>query len=106
MGRLTFKQAIAQLEDADVPCAPIRTAEDIMNDPHFMERGSLVPMRHASMDQPVAGIGSGYPVVFSSGPLPQMAGAPTLGMHNEEIYGSLLGLTAEDLKNLTSDGVL
>ena len=71
-----------------------------------MERGSLVPMRHAAMDQPVTGIGSGFPVVFSSGPLPPMSGAPTLGMHNEEIYGRLLGLTAEDLKDLQSDGVL
>ncbi len=106
IGKLTLKQAIAQLEDGDVPCAPIRTAEDIMNDQHFMERGSLVPMRHGAMDQPVEGIGSGFPVIFSSGPLPVMAGAPTLGMHNEEIYGRLLGLTAEELKSLQSDGVL
>lgn len=106
MGRLTLKQAIAQMEDADVPCAPIRTAENIMNDRHFFDRASLVPMRHAAMDQPVEGIGSGFPVVFSGGALPQMSGAPTLGMHNEEIYGRLLGLTPEDLNGLHLDGVL
>lgn len=106
IGRLTLKQALARMEDADVPCAPIRTAEDIINDQHFTERGSLVPLRHAAMDQPVDGIGSGFPVVFSSGPLPEMSGAPTLGMHNEEIYGRLLGLTVEDLKSLKSDGIL
>ena len=107
MGKLTFKQAIAQLEDADVPCAPVRTVEDIVNDQHFTERGTLVPMRHAAMEQPInGGVGSGFPVVFSSGPLPQMAGAPTLGMHNEEIYGQLLGLNAEEVKCLQSDRVI
>ena len=107
IGRLTLKEAIAQLEGADVPCAPIRTAKDIMNDQHFTDRGSLVPMRHGAMEQSVeGGIGSGFPVIFSSGPLPEMTGAPTLGMHNDEIYSRLLGLNAEDLKTLKSDGVL
>ncbi len=82
IGRFTLKQALARLDDADVPCAPVRTAADVMADPHFRDRGSLTPMRHAALDHPVDGVASGFPVVFSAGPLPPLSGAPTLGMHN------------------------
>lgn len=106
IGRLTLKQALKQLEDADVPCAPVRTAADVMADQHFRERGSLGPMRHGSLDQPVAGVASGFPVIFSGGPLPELPGAPTLGMHNAEVYGRLLGLTPEDVEQLQGEGVV
>ena len=101
-----MKQALSQLEDADVPCAPIRSAAAVMADQHFWDRGSLGRMRHAAMDQPVDGVASGFPVVFSGGPLPELAGAPTLGMHNLKVYQSLLGLTPEDLKHLQHEGVV
>lgn len=106
IGELTLKQALVRLEDADVPCAPIRSAAAVMADQHFWDRGSLGRMRHAAMDQPVDGVASGFPVVFSGGPLPELAGAPTLGMHNLKVYQSLLGLTPEDLKRLQDEGVV
>jgi crotonobetainyl-CoA:carnitine CoA-transferase CaiB-like acyl-CoA transferase len=58
------------------------------------------------LDEPVKGVGSGFPVVFSSGPLPKLSGAPTLGMHNQEIYGRLLGLNTEQLQRLQEQGVV
>ena len=59
------------------------------------------------MDAPVpGGIASGFPVVFSDGPLPTLPGAPTLGMHNGEIYGKLLDLDESDLEGLYSGGVI
>jgi crotonobetainyl-CoA:carnitine CoA-transferase CaiB-like acyl-CoA transferase len=77
-----------------------------MADPHFWERGSLQPMRHGALAEPVEGVVSGFPVVFSGGPLPDLPGAPTLGMHNAEIYGGLLGISQTDLKGLAEDGVV
>ena len=106
VGKLTQADALEQLEQADVPCGPVRTVPDIINDPHFYERGTLQPMRHGAMPDPVPGIASGFPVVFSDGPLPAMPGAPTLGMHNEEIYGKLLKLETADLEKLKADGVI
>ncbi|MCI0812243.1 MAG: CoA transferase, partial [Chloroflexi bacterium] len=85
---------------------PVRTAEQVMEDQHFWDRGSLLPMLHAGMDRPVAGVASGFPVKFSGGDLPQMAGAPTLGMHNKEIFKKLLGLTEKDLKQLKKENVI
>jgi crotonobetainyl-CoA:carnitine CoA-transferase CaiB-like acyl-CoA transferase len=107
MGKLTQQQAMEQLEGDDVPCAPVRTAAEALADQHFWERGSLQPMLHGPLGEAVEGsVASGFPVVFSDGPLPQLAGAPTLGMHNKEIYGSVLGLGEEDLQRLREQGVV
>ena len=106
IGALSLEQALKQLDGADVPCAPVRTASEVMEDPHFWDRGSLGPMLHSATEQPVGGVASGFPVVFSSGPLPKLSGAPTLGMHNADVYGELLGLTPEAIESLQAQGVI
>lgn len=106
VGRLTRQQALQRLEEADVPCGPVRTVEEVMADQHFRKRGTLRPIHHGTMEQPVEGWASGFPVVFSDGPLPEVAGAPTLGMHNAEIYGRLLGLGPEEVQRLQNQGVV
>ena len=107
VGKMTQAEMLARLEEFDVPCGPVRTVPDIIADPHFYKRGTLQPMRHGTMDAPVpGGIASGFPVVFSDGPLPTLPGAPTLGMHNGEIYRKLLDLDEPDLEGLYSGGVI
>ena len=106
IGKFTVEEALQRLEAHDVPCAPVRTAEQVMNDQHFWDRRSLVPMRHAGMSEPVKGVGSGFPVRFSGGELPDLPGAPTLGMHNKEIFFKVLGLGEADLTELKEQGVI
>ena len=106
IGRLSLKETLECLEAHDVPCAPVRTAEQVMGDPHFWDRGSLTAMRHAGMQEPVKGVASGYPVRFSGGELPESPGAPTLGMHNQEIFAKLLGLNESDLQDLAEQKII
>ena len=106
IGEFTWEGALQRLEEHDVPCAPVRTAEAVMQDQHFWDRGSLLPMLHAAMDTPVEGVASGFPVKFSGGELPKIPGAPTLGMHNQEIFSKLLGLTDQDIKQLQKENVV
>ena len=106
LGEFTLEAALQRLEEHDVPCAPVRTAEQVMKDQHFWDRGSLLPMLHAAMEGPVDGVASGFPVKFSGGELPKVTGAPTLGMHNQEIFSKLLGLTEEEIKNLKEEKVV
>ena len=78
-----------------------------MNDRHFWDRGSLVPMNHGAMNEPVAGaVGAGFPVRFSGGELPPLPGAPTLGMHNDEVFQKILGLSDAQIAELRSQGVV
>ena len=107
IGKMTLDDAIECLESHDVPCAPVRTAEQVMNDQHFWDRGSLVPMNHGAMPDPVAGaVGAGFPVRFSGGELPPLAGAPTLGMHNDEVFADILGISDSELSDLKDQGVV
>ncbi|MCH8297330.1 MAG: CoA transferase [Chloroflexi bacterium] len=106
IGEFTLEGALQRLEEHDVPCAPVRTAEQVMGDQHFWDRGSLLPMLHAAMDGPVEGVASGFPVKFSGGDLPKLSGAPTLGMHNKEIFSKLLGLSGQDIKRLREENVV
>ncbi len=106
IGTLTRDELMELFEKHDVPCGLVRGIAEVIKDEHFWNRGSMQPMRHAAMDEPVKGIASGFPVVFSDGPIPPMAGAPTLGMHNSEIYGSLLNLSDDDLEKLREKGVI
>ena len=106
IGAMTLKEALERFEAHDVPCALVRTAEQVMNDQHFWERGTLLPMRHAAMAEPVKGVASGFPVRFSGGELPQSAGAPTLGMHNSEIFSKLLGMDEAEREDLKAQGVV
>jgi crotonobetainyl-CoA:carnitine CoA-transferase CaiB-like acyl-CoA transferase len=106
IGPLSLKETLECLEAHDVPCAPVRTAEQVLGDPHFWDRGSLTAMRHAGMTEPVKGVASGYPVRFSGGELPESPGAPTLGMHNQEIFAKLLGLNESDLQDLAEQKII
>ena len=106
IGEFTLEEALDRLESHDVPCAQVRTAEQVMNDQHFWDRGSLLPLRHAGLPDPVKGVASGFPVIFSGGALPEMTGAPTLGMHNQEIFSALLGLDESQLASLKDSGVI
>ena len=100
-------EILARLKERDVPVAPVRTLDKVLADPHFRDRGTLKPMRHSLLDDPVDnGAVVGFPIQFSSGPLPELRGAPTLGMDNEDVFGRLLDMDAEELQALKDKGVV
>ena len=104
---LTVAEAVEKLENADVPVAPVRTLGQVAEDPHFQERGTLKPMRHHALKTPVeGGIVPGFPVKFSSGPLPQPRGGVSLGYDNEDVYGRLLGLDRAAIATLREKGTI
>ncbi len=105
--RFACDDILARLKERDVPVAPVRTLDKVLADDHFRDRGTLKPMRHAKLDDPVpAGVVVGYPIQFSSGPLPELRGAPTLGMDNEDVFGRLLDMNEKDIQALKEKGVV
>ena len=106
IGKRTRQEALERLEEFGVSCGPVRTLREVIEDQQLWLRGTLQPLRHGALSDPVPGVASGFPVAFSGGPLQQAAGAPTLGMHNEEIYGGALGLSQEKLDSLREQGVI
>ena len=106
LGQYNCADAIALLEGAGVPVARVRTLPEVVDDPHFRERGTLKPMyRHGSPDPVDPGIVSGFPIRFSGGDLPALEGGAPLGQHTAEVLGGLLGLDEAALARLKETGV-
>jgi len=89
--------------EARVPCAPVRTIEEIVNDLHLKERSFFV-----EVDHPVAGKQTHPRPPFRLSRTPGDIGgpAPLLGQHNFDIYCGKLGLSQEELGRLRMAGIV
>lgn len=86
------------LNEAEVPCAPIQTIDQVFAAPQVRHRDMLVEVEH-----PTAGAVrmAGIPVKFSVTPASVRLPPPLLGQHTEEVLKSWLGTddkTIADLK--------
>jgi crotonobetainyl-CoA:carnitine CoA-transferase CaiB-like acyl-CoA transferase len=96
-------EVFARTKALRIPCAPVRTAPEIMADPHMHERGMLEEIDHPELG----------PITVPTSPL-RLHGlgrapagpSPTVGQHNAEIYGGWLGLTADEIAALKAEGVI
>jgi crotonobetainyl-CoA:carnitine CoA-transferase CaiB-like acyl-CoA transferase len=86
-----------------VPFAPVSTMGDLLNSEHLKARGFFVEIAH-----PLAGTQTypGAPLKYSATPWEIRMPAPTLGQHNEEIFGKRLGLGAARVAELKRTGVI
>jgi crotonobetainyl-CoA:carnitine CoA-transferase CaiB-like acyl-CoA transferase len=99
----TQVECIEQLIKAEVAVAPITDFKNLADDPHLNARQAL-----ADIDDPELG------TLRMLGVQPRLSDTPgrmrhaglPMGLHNEAIYGELLGLTEGELKVLKADGVI
>ena len=94
--------AFHELARAGIPCGPVLNTVEVMNDPHFNQRGSIVEVDHphrGKIKMP------GCPVKMSRSDV-TYAPAPLLGEHNEEIYAEFLGCNKEDIARLKKEKVI
>jgi formyl-CoA transferase len=92
------------LNEAGVICGPIYTIADIFEDEHYKARDML--LEH---EDPEFGtyVGPGLVPKFSETPSALRWSAPWQeGSHNADIYGSLLGLSHEELASLREQDVI
>lgn len=95
---------LAQLLDSnEVPVSPINSIADIFRDPQFQARGSMVEVEDTTVG-PMKMPGIVPRLSRSPGSVDHLA--PSLGQHNEEIYGELLGYSAEKMATLAAEGVI
>jgi len=92
------------LIEAGIPCAPVRTVEEVIADPETAQRRTLI-----DSDYPTRGRirVAGTPIKMSSardGDRP-MRRPPELGEHNAEVLGQI-GIGADELERLKRDGVV
>lgn len=99
---LTSAQVLEILEAADVPAGPIYSVQDMVEDPHFIARGMFEEVQAGGRTLKIPAI---LPKLSETPGATEWAG-PKVGSHNNEILGSLLGVSDDELKELRDEGVV
>ena len=99
----TDREAMHMLQEAGVAAGPIYDAEGLATDPHLNERGCFVPLGEVDG---VPYVHLAHPWRLSGAAAPYYAIAPTLGQHTEEVMVNILGMSKEEVAELTKDKVL
>jgi len=91
------------LNEAGVPTGGIYRAPEMLEDPHFEARESIVRLPHAEFGE-----------IAMQNVVPKLSETPgdihwigpDLGQHNADVYEELLGMSSEDLALLQAEGVI
>jgi len=100
---LSKLEVVAATKRYRIPCAAVRNAVEVMNDPHMHERGMLERVQHPSLGPIVA---PNSPLRLHGADRVQPVPSPSLGQHNMEIYHGWLGLPESEVSALRQDGVI
>ncbi|WP_084962568.1 formyl-CoA transferase [Thermoactinospora rubra] len=90
-----------RLNAENIPCGPILSTKELIEDPTLRQEGVVVPVDHPARGRFMT---VGSPLQLSDSPV-EVTTPPLLGEHNAEIYGAL-GVTAEELADLKTNGVI
>ena len=98
----TKYEAMRELAEAGVPASAVLTTQDLYTNSHLVERGFV-----HEVDHPVHGTIKllGWPVKMSESEVPVNA-APSLGEHTSTVLAAELGLTTEEIQQLSEIGVV
>ncbi|MGE4238983.1 CaiB/BaiF CoA transferase family protein [Ramlibacter sp.] len=93
----------AALDAANIPAGPVRNMAEVFEDKQLQHRGIVVKTQHP--------VGGEIPLVrnpirFSRTPIDEYKAPPTMGQHNDEVFGQLLGIGREALDALAKKGIL
>jgi len=92
-----------KLRAAGVPCGPINSVAEALNDPHTLARGMVRTVKHPKVgDLRMVGI----PFRFSATPEAIRRAPPLLGQHTEEVLGTDLGFSSERIAQLRAEKVI
>ncbi|MSO92582.1 MAG: formyl-CoA transferase [Rhodospirillales bacterium] len=95
-------EAMTKLNDADVPCGPIMSMKDLIEDESLVSRDIMVDVPH-----PTRGSFKtiGCPIKLSDSPV-EVKASPLLGEHTDDILTGELGYTKEEIQALRAEGAI
>jgi len=103
VGTVDRSSALAELERAGVPVAPVYSIGDMLKDEHFKARGDFITILDEDLGE----------LRMPRSPFKLSAGASTvrytgrkLGADNRSVYQDWLGMSAEELRDLAARGAI
>ena len=107
VGEWTAKYDRAELlricEESQVPCGPVYSIDEIFEDPQYAARGNILKIKDERVGE--LAIPNLVPRL-SDTPGSVRSLGPSLGQHNDEVYQGLLGMSAEEMRQLGAAGVI
>jgi crotonobetainyl-CoA:carnitine CoA-transferase CaiB-like acyl-CoA transferase len=86
-----------------IPCAPVRSVDEVMRDPHMHQRDYLQRVQHPDFGEVTL---PNSPLRLHGAERVTSAPSPALGQHNREIFGGWLDLSESQLDGLKQEGVI
>jgi len=99
----TAEEAVECLQHAGIPAGIVQNAEDLVHDPHLIDRQFWLSLNH-----PVLGrmLGDRFPARFACGETEDWRPAPQLGEDNRYVFRDILKLTEEEFIQAKKKGVI
>ncbi len=92
-----------RLQEADVAAGVVLSGAGVLSDPHLAAREFLLTIEK---EETGPHFYPGFVPRFSDTPSVVRRPAPSFGKHNERIFGSLLGLSKEEIQRLSNEGII
>jgi formyl-CoA transferase len=100
----TVEQVETAMVEAGVPAGKIYRAREMLEDPHFKARDSIVEIDHPKWGK--LPMQNAFPKFSRTPGSIRSTASQRIGQDNAEVYGGELGLSAEDLEALEKSGVI
>lgn len=97
------EELLEMMNDGGVPAGRIYKAADMLEDPHFQARDSIVQVPDQTFGQ--LRMQNVVPKLSATPGAIRWTG-PDLGQHNDEVFGDLLGIPAEQRASLAERGII
>jgi len=94
---------IEKLRAAGVPCGPINSVGEALNDPHTLARDMVRSVRHPTVGEVKM---VGIPFRLNGTPAAIRRAPPLLGQHTEEVLSEELGMSAARIAQLRAEKVI
>ena len=101
---LTVDELEALMIKAGVPAGKIYRAPEMLADPHFAAREAIIDVAHPRWG--TLKMQNVFPKLSATPGNVRSIAPQTVGQDNAEVYGSILGLTATELADLESRGLI
>jgi formyl-CoA transferase len=101
---LTVEELEAKMIEAAVPAGKIYRAPEMLEDPHFAARDAIISVDHPKWGE--LKMQNAFPKLSETPACVRRIAPQTIGQDNEEVYAEKLGLTAAQVQDLTSRGVI
>lgn len=100
----TTAEWLDYLNERDIPCAPVQSLDEMLDDPHLAEVGFWHRYEHPTEGTLIA---PSFPVRFDGpkGEALAATGVPTLGEHTRDIMAAA-GFSGEEIDRLRESGVI